>query len=74
VSRDLDRVRQVARKDTEVRFTALVHHVTIDRLRDAYRAIRSDAAAGVDGVTWRDYGSELERNLEDLYARVHRGC
>jgi retron-type reverse transcriptase len=74
VSRDLDRVRQVARKDTEVRFTALVHHVTIDRLRDAYRAIRSDAAAGVDGVTWRDYGSELERNLEDLYARVHRGA
>ena len=74
VSSDLDRVRQVARKDKDVRFTALLHHVTVDRLREAYRAIRPDAAAGVDGVTWRDYGSDLEANLSDLHARVHRGA
>jgi RNA-directed DNA polymerase len=74
VSSDLDRVRQVAREDKDVRFTALLHHVTVDRLREAYRAIRPDAAAGVDGVTWRDYGSDLEANLSDLYARVHRGA
>ena len=74
VSSDLDRVRQVARKDKEVRFTALLHHVTVDRLWEAYRAIRSDAAAGVDGVTWRDYGSDLEANLLDLHARVQRGA
>ena len=49
VSSDLDRVRQVARLDREVRFTALLHHVTVDRLRDAYQAISPDAAAGVDG-------------------------
>ena len=60
---DLDRVRQVARKDKDVRFTALLHHVTVDRLREAYRAISPDAAAGVDGVTWRDYGQDLEANL-----------
>src|SRR5271167_2052822 len=74
VSSELDRVRQVARKDRDVRFTALLHHVTVDRLREAYRAIRPNAAAGVDGVTWRDYGLDLEENLRDLHARVHRGA
>ena len=74
VSSDLDRVRQVARRDKQVRFTALLHHVTVDRLREAYRAIRRDAAAGVDGVTWREYGLDLEDNLRDLHARVHRGA
>ena len=74
VCSDLDRVRLVARRDRDVRFTALLHHVTVDRLREAFRAIRSDAAAGVDGVTWRDYGQDLEGNLEDLHARVWRGA
>jgi RNA-directed DNA polymerase len=74
VSSDLDRVRQVARRDKQVRFTGLLHHVTVDRLREAYRAIRPDAAAGVDGVTWREYGLDLEANLRDLHARVHRGA
>src|SRR5437763_11004647 len=73
VSSDLGRVRRVARKDRDVRFTALLHHVSVDRLREAYRAIRPGAAAGVDGVTWRDYGQDLEENLRDLHARVHRG-
>src|SRR5271167_3634768 len=74
VSSDLDRVRQVARQDRDVRFTALLHHVSVDRLREAYRAISPNAAAGVDGVTWRDYGLDLEANLRDLHARVHRGA
>jgi group II intron reverse transcriptase/maturase len=74
VSSDLDRVREVARRDKEVRFTALLHHVTVDRLRAAYRAIRPGAAPGVDGVTWREYGQDLEANLRDLHARVHRGA
>ncbi len=74
VSSDLDRVRQLARKDKDVRFSALLHHVTVDRLREAYRAISPNAAAGVDGITWRDYGRDLEANLLDLHARVHRGA
>ena len=74
VSSDLDRVRKVARKDKDVRFTALLHHVSVDRLREAYRAISPDAAPGVDGVTWRDYGLDLEANLQDLHARVARGA
>jgi group II intron reverse transcriptase/maturase len=67
-------VRQVARKDRDGRFTALLHHVSVDRLREAYRAISPNAAPGVDGVTWRDYGADLEVNLQDLHARVQRGA
>ena len=74
VSSDLDRVRRVARKDGKVRFTALLHHVSIDCLRAAYWALEPKAAPGVDGVTWRDYGLDLEANLRDLHARVQRGA
>ena len=71
---DLDRVRRMARTDKEARFTALLHHVNIDRLREAYLALEPKAAPGVDGVTWEDYGEDLEDNLRDLHARVHRGA
>jgi RNA-directed DNA polymerase len=74
VSSELDRVRRVALKDREARFTALLHHVTVDRLRAAYGAISPKAAPGVDGVTWEDYGQDLEGNLQDLHARLHRGA
>jgi RNA-directed DNA polymerase len=69
----LDRVREVARKDKEARFTALLHHVDPDRLRAAYWAIRPEAAPGVDGVTWGAYGQNLEANLRALHGRVHAG-
>jgi hypothetical protein len=52
---------------------ALLHHVDVDRLGLAYFALRPKAAPGVDGVTWRDYGADLEANLRDLHARVHAG-
>jgi len=70
---ELGRVRRVAATDKEARFTALLHHVDVDRLRAAYFALRPKAAPGVDGVTWHEYGQNLEENLEDLHARVHRG-
>jgi group II intron reverse transcriptase/maturase len=57
-----------------MRFTALLHHVTIDRLRKAYLELKRKAAAGVDGVTWDDYGQDLEARLADLHARLHRGA
>lgn len=67
----LARVRRVAQQDTDARFTALLHHLTVDRLREAYRAISPTAAPGVEGVSWEAYGQELEANLRDLHARVH---
>jgi len=71
VSNGLDRVREAAHKDKDARFTALLHHVDFNRLWAAYWAIRPQAAPGVDGVTWEDYGQDLEGNLEGLLARVH---
>jgi RNA-directed DNA polymerase len=70
---DLARVRRAAQKDKDAQFTALLHHVDVDRLRAAYWAIRPKAAPGVDGVTWAEYGSDLEVNLRGLHARVHGG-
>ena len=69
----LDRVREVARRDKGTRFTALLHHVDVDRLRAAYWAINPKAATGVDGLTWGAYGQDLEANLSDLHAQVHTG-
>jgi len=73
VSSELDRVRQVARRDKEARFTALLHHVSLERLVMAYWDLSPKAAPGVDGVTWADYGQDLVANLRDLHDRVHSG-
>ena len=70
----LDRVREVARRDKEARFTALLHHVDLDRLWAAYVAINPKAAPGADQVTWDAYGQDLRGNLEDLLRRVHSGA
>src|SRR6266542_3267381 len=74
VSSGLDRVREVARRDKEARFTALLHHVDLGRLWAAYVAINPKAAPGVDRVTWEAYGQDLRANLEDLLRRVHSGA
>src|SRR3984893_6476788 len=74
VTQALDRVRQAARQRKKERFTTLLHHISVDLLRLAFFALKRDAAAGVDGVTWQDYEPDLERKLEDLHARVHRGA
>jgi group II intron reverse transcriptase/maturase len=70
---ELDRVRRIAAKDKDAKFTALLHHVDVERLRAAFWALRPKAAPGVDGVTWQTYGQDLEDNLRDLHERVHRG-
>ena len=74
VSQGLDCVRQVAKARKKERFTALLHHVTVDLLKAAYSWLKRDAAPGVDGLTWRDYEQDLEANVVDLHARVHRGA
>ncbi len=74
VSQGLERIRQVARQGKKEKFTTLLHHISTDHLEQAFLALKEDAAAGVDGLTWRDYEADLERKLEDLHARVHRGA
>lgn len=72
-SNRLAAVRQAARQSKKVRFTALLHHITIDFLRQSYIALERDAAPGIDGVTWRTYGENLEAKLKDLHERIHKG-
>ena len=66
-------VRQAARQSKKVRFTALLHHITVDLLRQSYIALKRDAAPGIDGVTWRTYGENLDEKLKDLHERIHKG-
>src|ERR1043166_1142261 len=70
---DLLGVRKAARKDKRTRFTALLHHVTINLLRDSYFALKRDAAPGVDGVSWQEYETDLDEKLADLHGRIHQG-
>ncbi len=69
----LQRVRVAARKDKDARFTALLHHVSVDMLRQSFRELKRQAAPGVDGLTCAEYEEDLPKRLEDLHARVHSG-
>jgi len=70
VSQRLDRVRNAARQRKKEKFTALLHHVSVDRLLESFLALKRRAAPGVDGMTWQDY----DANLQDLHKRVHSGA
>ena len=74
VSQGLAGVRKAAKENKEMKFTALLHHVNVDLLKDAYSWLKRNAAPGVDGVTWQDYEQDLEANIVDLHARIHRGA
>jgi RNA-directed DNA polymerase len=74
VSQALERIRKVARERKKERFTALFHHLSIDLLEEAFFELKEDAAPGVDRLTWTDYEADLDRKIEDLHARVHRGA
>ena len=73
MSQGLERVREAAKQRKKERFTALLHHVTIDLLKAAYSWLKREAAPGVDGRTWQSYKQNLEVNLAELHSRVHRG-
>ena len=74
VSQALARIRQAARQRKKEKFTALLHHISIDLLDRRSSNSRKMPQPGVDGLTWPDYEQNLERNLEDLHARIHRGA
>ncbi len=70
----LDRVRKAAKENKQLKFTALLHHIDVDLLRSSYNGLKKQAAAGVDGTTWEEYGDGLEEKLIDLHGRIHRGA
>ena len=74
VSQALERIRKVARERKKEKFTALLHHINIDLLEEAFFELKKNAASGVDRLTWKGYEADLERNLKDLHARVQRGA
>jgi group II intron reverse transcriptase/maturase len=74
VTQALARVRKAAQQRRKEKFTALFHHLSVDLLREAFLVLKRDAAPGMDGLTWQTYAADLERNLTDLHARVHRGA
>src|SRR6201998_2958450 len=74
VSQGLAGVRKVARDHKEMKFTALLHHVTVDLLRDSFSSLKRKAAPGVDGMTWQEYEAGLEGRLADLHSGLHRGA
>src|SRR5260370_4759722 len=69
----LGRVREAAGKDKRLRFTALLHHVTVLLLLDSFYALKPQTAPGVDGMTWKDYDTDLDNRLETFTSRVDRG-
>ena len=74
MSQGLAGVRKAAKEHKEMKFTALLHHLTVDLLRESFYALKRKAAPGVDGLTWQEYETGLEGRLVDLHSRVHRGA
>jgi RNA-directed DNA polymerase len=74
VEQGLERIRRTARERKKEKFTTLLHHISVEHLEQAFDELKESAAPGVDGRTWWDYERNLERNLEDLHARIHRGA
>ncbi len=74
MSQGLERVREATRRDSGIRHTNLLHHITVTLLEEAYYALNRKATPGVDGVTWSEYGKGLAARLRDLHGRVHRGA
>lgn len=74
VSRELDRVREAAQRHDGKKFTALLHHITPQRLTESYRKLKRNVATGVDGVSWEQYGESLEQKVNRLCERIHRGA
>ena len=74
MSQGLTGVRKAAKEHQEMKFTALLHHLTVDLLRESFYALQRKAAPGVDGTTWQEYETGLEGRLIDLHSRVHRGA
>jgi RNA-directed DNA polymerase len=69
----LRRVREAAGRDKRLRLTALLHHVSVALLSNSFYALKREAAPGVDGLTWQEYETDLDKRREDLHSRVHRG-
>lgn len=72
VGTKLQRIAEKARKDPACRFTSLFHLMNEELLRECFRSLRNDAAAGIDEVTKEEYTENLEGNLAVLVEKLHQ--
>lgn len=70
----LERVRAAAKQDKRMKFTTLLHHVTTSLLVESFYDLKRNAAAGVDGVTWREYETTLYTRVHELHREIHSGA
>ena len=74
VSQALARIRRVASQRKKEKFTALLHHISLEHLNEAFSDLKENAAPGVDGLTWRAYEEDLDSNIAGLHSRLHTGA
>lgn len=74
VSQAIERIRKAVKRNPKEKLTALMHHITVEALRWSYTSLKKNSAAGVDGVTWKEYGKGLDERLLDLHQRIHSGA
>jgi retron-type reverse transcriptase len=70
LSTELNRLSEIAARDSKVKFTSLAHLLTEDFLRGCYRELNHQAAAGIDHVSYASYGENLDQNIADLVKRL----
>ena len=70
ISPKLERIAELAREDSELQFISIAHLLNMELLRESFRLLRKNAASGISGTTAKEYGKNLEENLEDLYNRI----
>ena len=68
----LNRISELAKKDSKCRFNNLMHLLNKENLKECFYRLRKDAATGNDGTSWKEYESNLDDNLEDLVARMKK--
>jgi len=71
---ELERIAEIARRHPDEKMTALAHYINAETLKECYRNMERGKAAGVDGVSWEEYGMDLDGNVARLMERMKKGA
>ncbi|MFH1882820.1 MAG: hypothetical protein ABIL62_08940, partial [Planctomycetota bacterium] len=63
-------ISERARKEPKYQFTSLAHLLNERFLKECYYSLGRDRASGIDGVSWKEYGEQLDENLNNLVTRM----
>ena len=73
MSTDISRIAELAQEDPKRQFYSIAHLITVEKLYEAFRGLRKDASAGIDGVTYEQYEAHAEENIRQLHQRLKEG-